>query len=744
MAVTVADSDSWFATCPKGVESLLAAELSSLGADSTRETVAGVYFTGPRAIAYRACLWSRLANRILWPQAQVDAADGDELYHSLREIDWGRLFDSAKSIAIDFSGENGNIRNTQFGAQRSKDAIVDWFVDAEGQRPSVDRANPDVKLNVRLVRDRAHVSIDFSGGSLHQRGYRLRGGAAPLKENLAAAVLLRADWPGVAARGGALIDPMCGSGTLLLEGAMMAADIAPGLARKRFGFERLRFHDGAQWQALVSDARGRAERGRAAQLPEIRGYDADQAVIRRAQENIARLGLEKTVRVSARPVSQLAKPTHRPLPYGLLICNPPYGERLGEKEQLRGLYRQLGELMLAEFPGWQAAIFTSELELGKATGLRSHKRYALYNGAIATHLLLFDLAGNELRDMGLAPVAASDAEPGSEPGSESESESEPAALSAGAQMFGNRIRKNRKRLANWVKREQVSCYRLYDADMPEYAVAVDLYVGYAHVAEYKAPRGVAEEAAARRLGEIRAALPAALGIPPEDIVYKQRSRQRGSEQYQKHGSKGELLKVQEGRASLLVNLRDYLDTGLFLDHRALRLRIGREAAGKDFLNLYCYTGTASVHAALGGAKSTTSVDLSNTYLDWLRKNLAQNNLQADSNALVKADCQAWLEQQQQQRYDLILLDPPSFSNSKSLETSFDVQRDHLQLLRQAMAVLRRGGQLYFSNNRRGFKLDDSLREEFVCEDITHATLDPDFQRNSKIHCCWSIRHPGDA
>jgi 23S rRNA (guanine2445-N2)-methyltransferase / 23S rRNA (guanine2069-N7)-methyltransferase len=715
------------------VESLLAAELSSLGADSTRETVAGVYFAGPRAIAYRACLWSRLANRILWPQAQVDAADADELYHSLREIDWGRLFDSAKSIAIDFSGENGNIRNTQFGAQRSKDAIVDWFVDAEGQRPSVDRANPDVKLNIRLVRDRAHVSIDFSGGSLHQRGYRLRGGAAPLKENLAAAVLLRADWPGVAARGGALIDPMCGSGTLLLEGAMMAADIAPGLARKRFGFERLRFHDGAQWQALVSDARGRAERGRAAQLPEIRGYDADQAIIRRAQDNIARIGLEKIVRVSARRVSELAKPTHRPLPYGLLICNPPYGERLGEKAQLRGLYRQLGEVMLAEFPGWQAAIFTSELELGKATGLRSHKRYALYNGAIATHLLLFDLAGNELRDMGQEPVAASEAE----------LDPESTALSDGAQMFGNRIRKNRKRLSSWVKREQVSCYRLYDADMPEYAVAVDIYGGYAHVAEYKAPRGVAEEAAARRLGEIRAALPEALGIPAEDIVYKQRSRQRGSEQYQKQGSKGELVKVQEGQASLLVNLRDYLDTGLFLDHRALRLRIGREAAGKDFLNLYCYTGTASVHAALGGAKSTTSVDLSNTYLDWLRKNLAQNNLQADSNSLVKADCQGWLEQQHQ-RYDLVLLDPPSFSNSKSLETSFDVQRDHLQLVRQAMGVLRPGGQLYFSNNRRGFKLDDRLREEFVCEDITSATLDPDFQRNSKIHCCWSIRHSGDA
>ena len=307
MLVNNSDSNAWFATCPKGVESLLAAELATLGAATTRETVAGVHFTGPRALAYRACLWSRLANRILWPLAQLDAADANILYSCMKEIDWGRLFGFQQSIAIDFSGENRGIRNTQFGAQRCKDAIVDWFVNATAQRPSVDRANPDVRLNVRLVRDRAHLSIDLSGGSLHQRGYRLQAGIAPLKENLAAAVLLRADWPGIAARGGGLIDPMCGSATLLLEGAMMAADIAPGLGRKRFGFEHLLMHDPVQWQAILNDAHSRAEKGRAAQLPELRGYDWDPAVIRRAQENIARIGLETIVRVSCKPVSQLQK-----------------------------------------------------------------------------------------------------------------------------------------------------------------------------------------------------------------------------------------------------------------------------------------------------------------------------------------------------------------------------------------------------------------------------------------------------
>jgi 23S rRNA (guanine2445-N2)-methyltransferase / 23S rRNA (guanine2069-N7)-methyltransferase len=705
------------------VESLLAAELASLGAAATRETVAGVHFTGTRALAYRACLWSRLANRILWPLAQLDAVDGDTLYRSLRDIDWGQLFAPQKTIAIDFSGENRGIRNTQFGAQRSKDAVVDWFMDRTAQRPSVDRVNPDVRLNVRLVRERAHLSIDLSGGSLHQRGYRLQAGVAPLKENLAAAVLLRADWPGIAARGGALIDPLCGSATLLLEGAMMAADIAPALARKRFGFEHLLMHDTAQWQAILSDAKARSERGRAVQLPEFRGYDWDPAVIRRAQDNIARIGLEKIVRVSCKPVSALQKPSHRPMPFGLLVCNPPYGERIGDKEQLTALYRQLGEVMLAEFPGWQAAVLTADLDLGRATGLRSHKRYALYNGAIATSLLLFDLGHNELRAVG----------------GQATPDATPPVLSEGATMFANRIRKNRKRLAAWVRREQVECYRVYDADMPEYAVAVDIYGQHVHVAEYQAPKQIEIEVTERRLDEVRSALPVALGVDAQNIVYKQRSRQRGSAQYTRQASRGELLTVREGAALLLVNLHDYIDTGLFLDHRPLRLRLGREVVGKDFLNLYCYTGAATVQAALGGAQSTTSVDLSNTYLNWLRKNLTANKLTEDRNTVLREDCQSWLARART-RYDVILLDPPSFSNSKAVSGDFDVQRDHVQLVRLAMGVLRKEGQMYFSNNRRGFTLDDALRGEFQCEDITAQTLPPDFQRQRKIHTCWSIRH----
>ncbi len=719
----------WFAACPRGLENLLYHELLELGASEARETIAGVHFSGPRALGYRACLWSRLANRILLPLQTVDAGDADQLYTGLMGIDWGAVMHARQSIAVDFSGQNQAIRNTQFGAQRSKDAIVDWFVKHGGQRPSVDRRRPDVRINVHLSKGRAAVALDYSGGSLHRRGYRSSAGAAPLKENLAAAILLRAGWPAMVEAGGALIDPMCGSGTLLIEGAMMAADIAPGLGRARFGFEALREHNDAQWKAIVADARGRRERGLAGELPEIRGYDADPRVIRRAQENIAEAGLEKLVRVSCKPLAAVKKPTHRPLENGLLVCNPPYGERLGEKASLVYLYRELGELMSREFPTWQAAVFTSDLDLGRAIGLRSHKQYGFYNGAIETHLLLF-----ELRDNALRPLPGSGGEGAQRAGAVPR-----LPLSEGAAMFANRIRKNRKRLKPWLKRAGVECYRLYDADMPEYAVAVDMYGDRVHVAEYQAPKGVDPEAAARRMQEVAEALPQALELPPERIAYKQRARQRGAAQYEKQDSRGEFISVREGGARLLVNLNDYLDTGLFLDHRPLRLRIAAEARGKTFLNLFCYTGTATVHAALGGARRTTSVDMSNTYLDWLRKNLAHNGLDESRNILVRANCLEWLRQGKGE-YDLVLLDPPSFSNSKSMQGSFDVQRDQLDLVRAAMRLLHSDGALYFSNNRRGFRLAPELEAEFECRDITAETLDPDFERNQRIHCCFRLTH----
>lgn len=720
-----------FATCPKGLEGLLAAELAELGATSIKESVAGVRFEAPLAVVYRCCLWSRLANRILLLLAEFEAPDADALYRGVREIAWEQHFTPDHTFVVDFGGFSPTIRNTQFGAQRSKDGVVDAMTSHFGKRPSVDLRQPDWRLHVQLQRNKASVALDLSGGSLHKRGYRLDGGIAPLKENLAAALLLRADWPGMAARGGALIDPLCGSGTLLIEGALLAMGIAPGiLISRRWGFAHWQRHDQAAWQAALTTAESERKAALARQWPEIRGYDGSAAAIRAAEENIERAGLAGKVRVSRKELAQLTRPTHTALTTGLLIANPPYGERLGDQESLRRLYAHLGLRLREEFQGWEGAVFTGNPDLGKTMGLRSHKQYRFWNGTIPSQLLLFQIEPSRfVNDPSRRPLA---------PPHLAEPEA-PTPLTEGARMFGNRLQKNRKRLEKWRAGNEIECFRVYDADMPEYAVAVDCYANWVHVAEYAAPATIDPAAAAARLAEAVSAIPEALGIDPARLVVKQRQRQRGSSQYERLDQRGEFLEVREGPARLLVNLTDYLDTGLFLDHRPVRLKIGELARGKRFLNLFCYTATATVHAGLGGARLTTSVDMSATYLDWARHNLATNGLSEARHHLVQADCLHWLGASRD-RYDLILLDPPTFSNSKRMSDNFEVQRDHYFLVEHAMGLLEKDGLLIFSNNRRRFELDADLQARFAVEDMTSWSLDSDFARSPGIHQCWFIRH----
>lgn len=724
----------FFAACPKGLESLLLDELAQLGATSTRETVAGVYFSGDLRLGYKSCLWSRLANKILLPLNSFDVTDEHSLYDGVKAVDWVQHINPACSIVVDFSGTDGVIRNSQFGALKTKDAIVDAIREATGERPSVAKQNPDIRINVRLSRGKAIVSLDLSGESLHRRGYRLQQGAAPLKENLAAAILIRAGWPEIAKRGGALIDPMCGSGTLLVEAAMMAADIAPGLMRAKFGFERWLNHQNDIWLELREEAIARKREALDGELPEICGYDADIHVIRAAESNAVTAKLDDWIRVSRKELKDFTLPTHHKFEPGIVVTNPPYGERLGDAKALEYLYGYLGERMLTQFGGWQLAVFTGNTDLCHKLGLRAHKKYKLFNGTIASELLLFDVHADGAERIQSAQARA-DKEQEFNPPTTLES------LSPGAQMLANRLRKNQKQLSRWLKREAITCYRLYDADMPEYAVAIDIYNDQVHVQEYMAPSSISEEAAIRRFAEVQAAVPFALGVDAESVSYKQRRRNFGKTQYEKNDlrKKVPMLKVQEGQARLLVDLHQYLDTGLFLDHRPLRLKIAQMAKGKRFLNLFCYTATASVHAAVAGARYTLSVDMSRTYLDWARKNFAENGLGEQQNRLEQADCTVWLEKAVGE-YDLIMLDPPSFSNSKRMEDVLDIQRDHAQLIDRSMTLLAKGGTLFFSCNLRSFVLDSDVFERFNVKDIGAQTIDQDFQRNQRIHKCWEITH----
>jgi len=735
------DKHTFFATTPLGLELLLVDEFRKLGIADAKEGRSGVAFHGSLEEAYRACLWSRLANRVLLKLDSFPAETPEALYEGIAAIDWAEQMSPESSLAVDFSASRSHITHTQYGAQKVKDAIVDQFRELCGIRPSVRLDRPDVRVNVYLDKNIANVSLDLSGESLHKRGYRLDGGAAPLKENLAAAILLRAGWPQIAQAGGELVDPMCGSGTLLIEAAWMAADIAPGLQRDYFGFQGWKNHRAESWQTLLAEAKTRREAG-LQNLGSVTGYDLDRHAIHAALGNIARAGLEDRIVVERKSAAE-ARPR---LPHGLLVVNPPYGERLGEAEELIGLYTELGETLKAHFQGWKASVFTGNPDLAFKLGIRARKFYKLYNGALECKLFNFEVEPERFftpheDETGLSEEARK----GKQLMRRAHSLAQRTEIGPGAEMFANRLHKNLKNLGRWAKQNDVSCYRVYDADLPEYAVAVDLFLGeqtWVHVQEYEAPSSIDPTKAETRLVEALSVLPGVLGIPQEQIFLKIRRRQKGDAQYERQAEAGRFHQVEEGGCRFWVNFEDYLDTGLFLDHRPTRLMIQRLAKDKHFLNLFAYTGTATVHAVLGGALSTTSVDMSRTYLDWARRNFDLNGIKGYHHELIQADCLAWLDfevEKGSNLYDLIFLDPPTFSNSKRMGETWDIQRDHVGVLLKVAQLLKPDGLLLFSTNFRKFKLDVEALEGLTVEELSGKTIPKDFERNPRIHYCWAIR-----
>jgi 23S rRNA (guanine2445-N2)-methyltransferase / 23S rRNA (guanine2069-N7)-methyltransferase len=721
----------FFASAPRGLSQLLERELRELGAEKIHPSASGATFEGELELAYRLCLWSRVANRVLLPVTTIKASSPEELYDEVKAIHWERHLHSSGTLAVDCSISDSAIGHSKYAALKVKDAVCDRFREQYGERPNVDLVTPDLRINLHLRGDTGKINIDLSGGSLHRRGYRAEGVIAPLKENLAAGILLLADWPFVASHGGALLDPMCGSGTLLIEGAMIAADIAPGLLREHVGFRGWRRHDEALWQRLLDEATERREIG-LQRLPPIQGFDSNPQAVSAALRNIESAGLSNHIHVERYELGTLPRlGDDNP---GLLVVNPPYGERLGEINELKDLYAELGRHLQADLPGWRAAIFTGNPELAAYVGLRTRsKPEPLFNGPIECQLFLYRV-------------------PDAVEGEANEESAENRPLdprlveSEGAQMLANRLRKNLKHLGKWARREGINCYRLYDADLPEYAVAVDLYQGdklWVHVQEYQAPKTVDEEKARQRLMEALAVVPQVLEIPVAQLFYKVRQKQKGRAQYEKQGSSGTFHEVREGSCRLLVNFSDYLDTGLFLDHRTTRQMIEDQARGKRFLNLYAYTGVATLHAAAGGARTTTTIDMSHTYLDWAKRNMALNGFTGAEHQYIQADCTVWLTEQARSSkaaYDLIFLDPPTFSSSKRMETTFDVQRDHVELINHTMQLLAGGGVLIFSNNFRKFKLDEAALSGYQVEEISRQTLPEDFKRNPHIHRCWRIQH----
>jgi 23S rRNA (guanine2445-N2)-methyltransferase / 23S rRNA (guanine2069-N7)-methyltransferase len=844
------ETRQFLASSPRGLADLLARELATFGAENVKERSTGVAFSGSLRTAYRACLESRVANRVFLELGRFDVPDAEGFYAAARGIDWPSHLAPDATLACDFSGRHPAVTHTHFGALKLKDAIVDCMREATGSRPDVAPERPSVRVHAHANGNNITVSLDLSGESLHRRGYRGAAGEAPLKENVAAGMLMRSGWAEMAAAGAQFLDPMCGSGTLVIEAAMIAADIAPGLTRDYYGFLGWRGHDAQVWGEVLEEARGRVRvqprGGRAASdaaVPTsdggallrgaqhqliIRGQDRDGSAVRIARANADRAGVGPLVQFEVRaladaspaavegraraafsvvgdaaashgsrgaevrggasdaaapataasppagPVTAVAAATgaasawsaaaarraaaaavgpdlraearsdaptdtrtNAPAPVGLLCVNPPYGVRLEDHGTALATHRELGKVLRERFQGWVAGVLSGSPELGMELGIRAYRTHTLWNGALECRLLRLKVDAHSER----------------EPGRFSKPD---ASLreSPGARMFANRLSKNLKRLQTWASRADVSCFRVYDADMPEYAFAIDLYrtlepdLTWLYVQEYAAPVEIELEAVRRRRNEALSVLPEVTGVPEERIRVRTRRRNKRGEQYRKVDEQANFHWVMEGGLKFRVNFDDYLDTGIFLDHRMTRARLREAASGKRFLNLFAYTATATVYAAAGGAASGTTVDMSRTYLDWAQRNLEINGITGRQHALVQADCREWLQESahRKERYDLIFLDPPTFSNSKRMEGVLDVERDHGSLIDASAKLLAPGGLLVFSTNAQRFKLEEELATRYDIKDISAATLPRDFERNPRIHRCFEIRaaNPGKS
>ncbi|MDA7742148.1 bifunctional 23S rRNA (guanine(2069)-N(7))-methyltransferase RlmK/23S rRNA (guanine(2445)-N(2))-methyltransferase RlmL [Francisellaceae bacterium] len=728
----------YFATVAKGLEELLVDELKSLGADDVKQSRSGAYFSGELDIAYKACLWSRLANHILLPIVSFEAEDQEALYAEVQKIEWLTIMRSNSTFKIDVNGQHESINNTLFIAQKMKDAIVDQIRDQKNERPSIKAHQPDVVLNAYVNKNEFSVSLSLSGESLHKRGYRLEGGIAPLRETLAAGVLMRGGWQETLKHEKpSLVDPMCGSGTLLIEAALMAYDIAPGLDRDYYGFYGWCAHNESLWSEVEEAAEAKREENlQNLKNIQVIGSDMSPRAIELSQKNIERAGLSEHIQVhkqDARSMT-LEKLNIEGANSGLVLFNPPYGERLnsGEEDVLRDTFKQVGEKLKAGFEGWSLAVITSASELMKSLGIRSYKRYKMFNGALPVDLLKFNIeaASFMLFETPQQKMARMSEKLTNDP-------------SEHFQMFCNRMRKNIKHIKRWAKREGVQCYRVYDADLPDFSMAIDLYndenlQGYVHIQEYQAGPNVDPRKAEVRMFEALQGVHQVLDIPLENIHTKVRKKQKGENQYGKLADSMHYHAVQEGPAKLYVNFEDYLDTGLFLDHRLMRAKVAEASKGKTLLNLFAYTCSASVQAVLQGAKMVTSLDMSKTYLDWGKRNFELNKLSTKKHPFIQEDCLKWLDRNKE-KFDVIFLDPPTFSNSKKMEETLDIQRDHVSLIKLAMQSLKPDGQLFFSNNFRRFKLDEALSIRHDCQNISHLCLPEDFKRRPNIHHCWVIK-----
>ncbi|MDD6651637.1 MAG: bifunctional 23S rRNA (guanine(2069)-N(7))-methyltransferase RlmK/23S rRNA (guanine(2445)-N(2))-methyltransferase RlmL [Eggerthellales bacterium] len=735
----------YFASCLAGLEHQLDTELRGLGAKRVRPLSGGVAFFAEDEALYKVCLWSRLTSHVTMILGRISAEAGDELYRGVYQIPWEDILAPGATLAVRAHGTNAELRNTHFTELRVKDAIVDRLVAKTGSRPDVDSQNPGCQIIVRLRNDRASVSFDMTGGSLYRRGY-LRDSETvsqtyecALAAGIVSLAKISRDFTG------SLVDPCCGQAHVLTEAAMVISNCAPGLSRASWGFYGWKGHQDDLWGRILDEADEAFEQGLAAWKESasstmLIGCASSPRALAYGVDHVKRAGLGSFVHLMHVPQAQLSE----------------YFGQLSARLQKQGM----------------AVVVASALstQTDTDTGVISCESICLDACRALTPELQVLAAGEDLVASFGAPAAsvmpvgsgshqvtvATFIEPPATlqtltiPDSFGGADHQVGVHDLASVQFADRLRKVAKERRKWAKREGIGCYRVYDADLPEYAAAIDLYQGagpddgktFLHIAEYAAPASVDAGKARRRFDDLSALAPVVLGIPADQVFTKVRRRDKGGSQY---GQNFDPYVVYTSESGLVMetDLRGYLDTGIFLDHRVTREMVGQMAKGARFLNLFAYTGTATVHAAAGGAKTTTTVDLSQTYLDWAKRNMGNNGFTGPEHEYYKGDVMSWISwaRGKHLRYDLIFVDPPTFSNSKAMgRRTWDVQRDHTELLIGVSRLLAKGGTAVFSCNLRSFKPDVNKLRDFgvQIEDITERTIPHDFARNPKIHKCYLV------
>lgn len=768
----MSESFEFFATCPKGFEQLLAEELKRLRAQRVRPLKSGVAFFGSQVDGYRVCLWSRIASRVLRVVGRVGAASAEELYQGAKELPWVKYIGAGATISVTARGKNEALRNSQFSALKVKDAVCDSLRAQRGFRPDVAPRRADVPLWVSIHNKKATISIDYAGESLHRRGYRLQGETveAPLKEALAAGMLVWGGWDRLAAPAlrraqaerqnakekqlngqsisdaSAFVDPTCGSGTLVLEAAMMATDRAPGLARDYWGFEGNADFDADAFDALLADADDRFEAG-LKNVPRILGIDIDPGAVEIAQGNARRAGLTDVVQFTCANVADLGDFLQRcdinPQELGFIACNPPYGVRL-MRDSLDTFYSQLSKGLDCLSSAWRMCVITPDTLIDSSIGYDAQRTLSVYNGALEATLRDYRLGASCKEELTIVTLHGREIS---------------ITVSSGhAEQFASRLRKMIKARRKWAAKHDIHAYRVYDADLPDYAVSVDVFeekdthLVNVLVSEYQAPKEIDPQKAARRFSDACAVAQALFEVPDDRLFTRVRRQDRGGSQYYKESHQSHSILVEEDGLPIEVDLSGYLDTGLFLDHRITRSLVGEMAKGRRFLNLFAYTGVATMHAAAHGALETTTVDMSQTYLDWARRNMQRAGFTGSEHHFVRADVLSWVEKEAETsssagKYEVVFLDPPTFSNSKTMgKRTWDVQRDHVSLLDKVTKLVIPGGTIVFSGNLRNFKLDEQAVSNFglAIENITAQTIPEDFSRNPRIHFCYVLTKVNEA